>query len=1079
MKQLLSIVNYQARATAHCDRFFLFKILCPLFVAALFLSCTGKHSGLESGFIEPPANIRTSVYWYWINDNISKEGVIKDLQAMKQAGITRAFIGNIGGETSFPRGKIHILSDEWWDVMHTALKTATELDIEIGIFNCPGWSQSGGPWIKPEQSMRYLASVEKQIAGPVKLSEKLTPPTANFQDVKTLAFPVGKEGARPNLFNIPGAKILTSGNISKSDKGYALPKNEESHIVLQLPEAEPARSLIIHPLDRTVVQCELQVKENGEFKTVKQFNVNRSNLSRSVGFYPLSPVSVSFPEVKAAEYRLVFSKTEGKSDISVTLTPAPVVERYAEKTLAKMYQWPLPYWHEYMWDAQSADASLSIDPKQVVDISKNLSADGTLTWDVPEGEWIIMRTGMAPTGTTNAPAAPNATGPEVDKMSKEHAVAHFDAYLGELLKRIPEADRKSFKVIVQDSYETGGQNFTDGMIEKFKQRYGYDPVPYLPAIQGYSIGSPDLSDRFLWDLRRMVADKVAYDYVGGLRDVGHKHGLTTWLECYGHWGFPGEFLQYGGQSDEIGGEFWADGDLGNIECRAASSCAHIYGKTSVSAESFTSGADLNRYPARLKRCGDWSFTEGINNTLLHVYIQQPYEDVYPGISAWFGTEFNRKNTWFSHIDLFIKYIRRCNFMLQQGQNVADVAYFIGEEAPKMTGIREPGLPKGYGFDYINSEVIIRDLTVKNGLLTLPHGTSYRILVLPPQETIRPKLLQKIEQLVAAGAVILGPKPNRSPSLEGYPQADNTVRELADKMWGESAKQRVYGEGKILTETTLEEAFALLNLPPDCRSEATDPLLYVHRTLGDAEIYFISNQSDKVIRINPEFRVQGLKPELWDAVNGVVRPLPAFAQKGDITSVPIQLDAYESAFVIFREKGKPSASGIEVNYPEPVLLADISAPSLWSVALKGDADKINQDVAFEAPETLDWSKSKDDLIRYFSGTAVYESKVTIDKIPSGNTIFLDFDKVVAMGKVKINGQYAGGVWTAPYRVDITEYIHTGENKIEVEVVNTWTNRVIGDSRLPESERRLNANANPNQPLNESGIIGQVKIVGIKN
>jgi hypothetical protein len=814
---------------------------------------------------------------------------------------------------------------------------------------------------------------------------------------------------------------------------------------------------------------------------VKQFNVNRSNLALNVGFYPLSPVSVSFPEVKAAEYRLVFSKADGGSNISITLTQAPVVERYAEKTLAKMFQSPLPYWHEYMWDAQSADASLSIDPKQVIDISKNLSADGTLTWDVPEGEWLIMRTGMTPTGTTNAPAAPNATGLEVDKMSKEHVAAHFDAYLGELLRRIPEADRKSFKEIVQDSYEMGGQNFTDGMIDEFKQRYGYDPVPYLPAIQGYSIGSPDLSERFLWDLRRMIADKVAYDYVGGLREVGRQHGLTTWLECYGHWGFPGEFLQYGGQSDGIGGEFWTDGDLGNIECRAASSCAHIYGKTTVSAESFTSGADINRYPARLKRRGDWSLTEGINSAILHVSIEQPYDDIYPGIDAWFGTEFNRKNTWFSQIDLFTKYLRRCNFMLQQGLNVADVAYFIGEDAPKMTGIMEPKLPQGYSFDYINSEVIIRDLTVKNGLLTLPHGTSYKILVLPPQETIRPELLQKIEQLAAAGAVILGPKPNRSPSLTDYPEADKKVQELAGKIWGEQpAKQRVYGEGKILTETTLEEAFALLNLPPDCRLEAKDPVLYVHRTLGDGEIYFITNQSDKTVQINPEFRVQGLKPELWDAVSGSMRPLPAFGQKGDITAIPIQLEAYESAFVVFRAKGKTSASGLEANYPKPVLLTDVSSP--WTVQFESDKIKRGPAEPVIFTELQDWSKNDDERIRYFSGTAVYKTQVAIDQIPGGNNIFLDLGKVTAMAKVKVNGKYVGGVWTPPYRLDITKYVNAGNNAVEVEVVNTWTNRLTGDARLPESERFVKSygggNANPDRPLSESGLLGPVKITAVK-
>ncbi|MDR0541855.1 MAG: glycoside hydrolase family 2 [Dysgonamonadaceae bacterium] len=1024
-------------------------------VAILFSFTSCKESKLESEFFNPPEDYRVSIYWYWINDNISKEGVVKDLQAMKEAGITRAFIGNIGGQTLFPEGNIKIFSDEWWDVLHTALKTAGELDIDIGIFNSPGWSQSGGPWVKPEQAMRYLASTELRVTGPQTISEKLIPSVKDFQDVKVLAFPL-----RPasNLFDIHGAKTRYSNNLS------------ESFLELILPQATSARSLLIKSAGGIATQCELQIKENGRYKTVKTVDVNRSNLNLNVGFDPLCPVAVTFPEVNVSEYRLQFTPANfNLPDLSIVLSPVPLVERYPEKSLAKMYQWPLPYWQEYMWDVQTADTSLAVDPKQVIDISDKLAGDGTITWDVPAGEWLIMRTGMTPTGVTNTPAPKEGTGLEVDKMNKEHVAAHFDAFLGEILRRIPAEDRKSFKVIVEDSYETGGQNFTDGMIEAFSERYGYDPVPYLPAMQGYVVGSPDLSERFLWDLRRLIADKVAYDYVGGLREIGHKHGLTTWLENYGHWGFPGEFLQYGGQSDEIGGEFWTTGDLGNIECRAASSCAHIYGKTAVSAESFTSGADIGHYPAELKRRGDWSFTEGINKTLMHVYIQQPCDNQYPGIDAWFGSEFNRQNVWFGQFDLFVQYLRRCNYLLQQGLNVADVAYFIGEDAPKMTGITEPKLPKGYNFDYINSEVIIRDLQVKNGRLVLPHGVSYRLLVLPPQKTMRPELLRKIEQLVADGAVILGPKPSVSPSMKDYPNADKQVKELADKLWN---------TGEILSGKSMEEMFSMLNIVPDCGSKQEDPILYAHRTMGNTEIYFITNQSDKPVQVMPQFRVKNRKPELWNPVNGSARDLPAFEQHGEITSVPLQLETFESVFIVFRKKGKPSASSIEANFPKPELLAGVNTP--WKVQFESDKIRRGPAETVVFNQLQDWSKNADERIRYYSGKAVYNNAVSLNNIPSGN-IYLDLGKVTAMAKVKINGQYAGGVWTYPYRLDISKFIKVGENTLEVEVVNTWLNRVIGDAGLPESERIVISRSNSRNsdtPLQESGLLGPVKIVSVK-
>ena len=273
------------------------------------------------------------------------------------------------------------------------------------------------------------------------------------------------------------------------------------------------------------------------------------------------------------------------------------------------------------------------------------------------------------------------------------------------------------------------------------------------------------------------------DYVGGLRDACHQHGLKLWLENYGHWGYPAEFLQYGGQTDEVSGEFWATGDLGSIELRCASSAAHIYGKPIVHAEAFTSGVLFESTPWSLKRRGDWALTEGINHWVLHVYIHQPWDDRRPGVNAWFSTEFNRHNTWFEQSRAWIDYYRRCDFLLQQGSHVADVAYFIGEDTPKMTGIRKPALPAGYNFDYINAEVIEQRLRVKDGRFVLPDGMSYRLLVLPELDSMRPELLAKIRDLVKAGGTVLGPPPSRSPSMKDYPRVRRAREEARRRAVG--------------------------------------------------------------------------------------------------------------------------------------------------------------------------------------------------------------------------------------------------------------------------------------------------------
>lgn len=1031
------------------------------------ISCSSDP--LESGFNNPSNQVQTSVYWYWISGNISEEGVKKDLYAMKEAGINRAFIGSMGVEgIETPYEKVAFGSEEWWKILHTALKTATELGIEIGIFNSPGWSQSGGPWIKPEQAMRYLTSTSCEIEGGKKISIQLDKPSKDFQDVRVIAFPA-----------LEKADTMSSGKVT-------FPKDPKRpyEVILKTKPGFTLRTISFYPSEKPInTTARLFAEQNGAYKLIDEFVLDRFNAALNVGFDPYAPVVISVPAIQASRFKVEVDATAAESELKdIILSSAPQIERYPEKSLAKMFQTPLPYWEEYQWREQPAldNASWAIHSNQVLDISSCLAGD-QLTWEAPAGKWVIMRTGMCPTGVTNSPAEPIATGLEVDKMSREHVAAHFDAYMGEIIRRIPEADRKCWKVVVQDSYETGGQNFTDDFIESFKSRYGYDPLPFLPVYKGYVVDSQDRSDRFLWDVRRLVADRVAYDYVGGLRDISHKYGLRTWLENYGHWGFPGEFLQYGGQSDEIGGEFWSFGDLGNIENRAASSCGHIYGKQRISAESFTSGGrPFNCYPAMMKQRGDRFFSEGINSTLLHLCISQPSDERVPGVNAWFSSEFNRLNTWYPHMDLFTSYLKRTNFMLQQGLNIADVAYFIGEDAPKMTGITQPALPKGYQFDYINAEVIERDLYVKDGLLTLPHGTQYRMLVLPELKTMRPELLEKIASLLNDGAVILGSAPERSPSGKDYGKADQQVKDLADSLWkgldGKQTQAVQRGKGWLLYGMNMQEALEKIGCVPDCQIPETSPVLYAHRQAEGKDIYFLSNQSDQEIEVTPEFRIKGKQPEWWDATTGKIRRLPAFEFTENGTQVPLRLAPFESAFIVFRQTGKASAEGIDANCPRPETWMALDKD--WNVTFKDSIRGPKQAQSFD--QLIDISTHPDESIRYYSGTIVYDKQISIDQLPAGN-IYLNLQDIGVTAKVTVNGQYAGGVWTPPYRLDISEWLHKGENQISVEVTTTWQNRLIGDSCLPEQERTTWTACNgwsEKDPLQKSGLIGPVTLEIVK-
>ncbi|MBQ0093015.1 MAG: glycoside hydrolase family 2 [Bacteroidales bacterium] len=991
---------------------------------------------LRNGFREIPDSIQTAAYWYWMNDNISEEGVVKDLEAMAAVGINRAYIGNQQAD-DIPYGDIKLGSDQWFDITRTALKTAADLGIEIGIFNCPGWSQSGGPWVKEEESMRRLVMKEGY---PSDITDKSI--------VRVLAMP-------PIEGTVLRAKV-------KSPEGKAC-KAE-----FAAPEGFVARTVSVKASART----DRLMKVLADGAVIREFYFDRHRTDLNVGFDPLAPVVINLPETSARKYTVVIEKYYNPADVDfeVVVSDIPEIEKWPEKTLVKMFQDPLPMWDHYMWTAQGecSDKSKVVDPEMVIDLTEGI-LKGFQSPNIPDS-YRVVTFYMETTGVTNAPAVPEGTGLEIDKMSRKHIETHFDAFVGKLIERIPASDRRTWTVVVQDSYETGGLNWTDDMAEVFRERYGYDPVPFLPAMAGITVGSADRSERFLWDLRRLIADRVAYDYVGGLRDICHRYGMETWLETYGHWGFPSEFLMYGGQSDQIAGEFWSEGDLGDIENRAASSCGHIYGKNKVWAESCTAGSpQYSRYPRLMKERVDRFFCEGINATLLHLFIQQP-DDRKPGLDAWFGNEFNRNNTWFEALDLFIQYLKRCNLMLQQGRYIADAAYFIGEDAPKMTGVCNPVLPQGYSFDYINAEVLLKHSRVKDGKLVLDSGMEYAVLVLPDQNTMRPEVLKCIAQMVEDGLTITGPAPVQSPSLQNYPAADEEVRTVAAAVWNGSGR---YGKGRVYDKgTAMETIFADLGIKPDFTTTvpADGKVSFIHRSLGrEGDIYFVANQKEAKAGFKATFRVDGgFVPELWYPVDGHCEPV-SWTRDENGCSIDMSLDSLQSVFVVFGKNG--TGEGVPMQ-----TAGTVSVGGPWKVNFSESCG--NAAFETEMAGLGDWSESPEPAIKYYSGKATYSNRFSLDtKLAASDRVLLDLGHVMVMGKVRINGNYAGGVWTAPYVIDITDLVCEGENTVEVDVWNNWRNRLIGDDSLPEEQRKTWTNLSPwkaGSDLQPSGLMGPVTV-----
>lgn len=1074
------------------------SILLLLLIAGM--GCSDQHSRTSSDssddnltvrFVRPPDDAKPWIYWYWINNHVSREGITRDLQSLANLGVGAVFLGNIYLDNVPVDGDVAMLSDEWRELTEFAIREGDRIGIDIGLFNSPGWSQSGGPWNDESNSMRYLKTFETDVSGGKNIRMQLKTADAYFEDICLLAFP-----SKSNT--IKNANIGITSNRPLADLQHLI-DNDTSTIVtfsssntveinLDAQTIQNVRSLMITPSRSSFeMDVKFSAKENGRWKEVRSFRFDRRNAMDQLGFEDYPPVIVSFPKVEASVFRLTFENIKparqnefiGLSEI--TLSSLPQVEYFIEKQLAKMHQTPLPLDDAYRWPIQPEPdlKALCLPVDDIVDITDKLREDGLLEWQAPEGLWTILRVGMTTTGIKNAPASPEAKGLEIDKLNKDALQQHFDGFIGKILGSMPAEERRAFKYVVADSYETGSQNWTDGFDLSFRESFGYDPVPFLPVLTGRVVNSIDESNRFLWDLRRLVADRVAYEYVGGLRELCNKHGLKLWLENYGHWGFPSEFLMYGGQSDMVGGEFWAEGDLGSIEVRAAASAAHTYRKRKVSAESYTAGGSpFLRHPGTFKKRGDWSFTEGVNHVVLSVYNHQPYDSM-PGINAWFGSELNRSNTWFDHAKSWIDYQRRCQVMLQEGLYVADIAYFIGEDAPKMTGVTNPPVPKGYSFDYINAEVIKEKLEVKDGKLVLPDGMSYKILILPDQETMRPELLESIKALVADGAVIMGSRPNRSPSLRNYPNDDKRVKSIAQELWGSrpGTQTNNNGKGKILPYSDVGEALKSLGYGPDFYVPGDLPLRWIHRSLAHGDIFFLSNQSDDKITFNGSFRVADKRPELWDALTGKIRPLPVFTQSDGYTVVPLQLEPAGSAFIVFNdeENGNPTPPARTQNFR--TFHEHQKIEGAWEVQFENAYLGINKTIRMN--DLMDWTGLKDDELKHFSGTATYRNHFALENHNLSEKIYLDIGKANVIANVKVNGKYVGGLWTSPWRIDVTSYVQSGKNTIEIAVTNLWVNQLIADSDRTEPDKKtwtlMESPYTKESPLQPSGLVGPVRLM----
>jgi hypothetical protein len=691
-------------------------------------------------------------------------------------------------------------------------------------------------------------------------------------------------------------------------------------------------------------------------------------------------------------------------------------------------------------DAIKPPPKAVIKEDNVIDVTKFMDKNGQLNWDAPEGKWQIIRFGHASNLQLTRPCPAHVIGLECDRLSKTGIEAHFDGFMKKIIEESGVHAGKSLTFAHIDSWEAHSQNWTGNLPKEFEKRRGYDPIPWLPVLSGRVIGSPELSSRFLWDFRFTVSEMMLDNFAGRFKQLLEPHNIKLSIEAYGN--MTNDNISYAGIADMPVSEFWARGGgefplldykaLYYNSSKVLSSASHIYGRPITSAEAWTSDRYWRDHPYTLKAVGDKMFCLGVNRMIGHLYAHQAYDDIIPGLThrRW-GQHFNRFNTWWSYNRPWWNYLSRCQFMLQQGEFVADVIYWFGEGSPINVNDMSFQMPKGYDFDFASTE-IVRQMRVKDGKIILPSGMSYNYLLLPDDERITLPMVRKIKELVDNGAKVIAQKRiTGSPSLADYPKGDEEIKEIVADLWDNH---------RIVFGKTLDQVFSGDSLPPDFSGQE---LNFIHRKTKEEDIYFIANEKNsRVEGIQCSFRIDNKIPEIWNPETGEIKNLSGFSEKEGVVTILLDFEPAQSWFIVFREKSTDNIPLATANFSEIKEIQTISGP--WAVKFDERWGGPKEAVTFDS--LTDWSKHRNPGIHYYSGTAVYNRVFEIENIPD-SPVFLDLGKVQMIARVRLNGKDCGIAWKPPYRIDISSAIHEGINTLEIDVVNNWVNRLIGDEQLP--------------------------------
>lgn len=1070
-----------------------------------------------------------------MNGNISETGIREDLEWFHRIGIggvqnfDGAFLdeGGVVVPPSSPEPLTYMKAG-WRQAFRHSVQLADQLGLEFSIASSPGWSETGGPWVKPSEAMKKLVWTETFIPGSAPYEGVLAKPSnvsGPFQNIPMRSPSTGQRGTQVPRFyadiatiayRLPASEVPTASlnaKITSSAGGainaHKLSDGDLAHAVLLPFENQPKawiqfdfrkrqkiRAATLSLLRTEVwdadVPATLEASDDGHsFRLVSVLTrVHRPDRLE----FSASQQTTSFPPVTARYFRVVFDrpsssglstlKDEARAAHRITeliLHEAPRVNRFEDKAGFASRQ---------LNDDDATpqvDAAESLDRRSFINLTSRLRANGSLNWTPPAGRWVVLRFGYSLTGQTNSPASPAGTGFEVDKLNGSHVKRYLNAYLAAFEKTLPPRlfGRRGLTSMVTDSYEAGFQNWTDNMLERFRRLRGYDALPWLPVLAGRVVESSAASDRFSWDFRKTLADLIAEEHYGQISRSLHARGLERYGESHevGRV-FIGDGMEVKKTADIPMGAMWAGSngettqESADADILESASVSHIYGKRFVASESFTAYGYNKDHPAYsfapedLKPYADRMMSLGVNRFAIHTSVHQPDDRLGPGLGLGpFGQWFSRKETWANKASAWIEYLARSSYLLQQGQFVADIAYLYGDDT-NLTSLFQniaPPIPEGYAFDFVNSDALLHEMSVRGGRLVARSGMEYRVLVLDPStHHMSLAVLRKIRELVKGGATVVGAPPVDSPSL-----ADNEMefRSLISEIWKHDAPYSVLGEQDVHLGQQITERLRMLRIEPDFSLAAADAtrIRFIHRSLGvEGELYFVCNVDSTPRDINVSFRVTNKAPELWHADTAMISPVSYRVQDGR-TVVPLSLEGHGAVFVLFRK-----STVVNVLNVKPAVLVPLQTlAEPWEVSFeKGHG----------APSTahfdrlISWTESDDPGIQFFSGTATYSREIDVkpEWLIEPARLNIDLGLVKNIAEVFVNGRSVGIAWKAPFSLDLTHAAHVGLNQLDIKITNLWPNRLIGD-RQPGQAKMAFAGFDPfeeRSPLLPSGLLGPV-------